>query len=390
MNPGGARLEHLVIGGGPAGSMAAIRLADAGCRVVLVERERAAHAKVCGEFLSREAVEYLEQIGVEPRRLGAVSIERVRMTVGQSVAEAALPFRALSLSRSALDEAMLERAKAGGCAVRRGVEVTKVQRDGDVWRVGLRTGDSLQAETVFLASGKHDVHGWGRGHGTQTDLVGFKLHWRLTPAQTASLRGVMELFLFPGGYGGLSLVEREGANLCLVVRRTRLCAVGGWEKLLKEIRRFDRRLHERLTGAEPRSQRPVAIAPIPYGYLAGTPSALWCVGDQAAVIPSFTGDGMSIALHSAALASGMYLSGRSADEYVATLRAQLGGSMRLATGISRAMVTRVGRHLAPIGLSLLPGGLRWIAASTRIAERDRVAWSGHARENDPLGAAFQA
>ncbi|MGA7108983.1 MAG: NAD(P)/FAD-dependent oxidoreductase [Terracidiphilus sp.] len=389
MSLAGERLEHLVIGGGPAGSMAAVCLADAGCRVVLAERERAAHAKVCGEFLSREAVQYLEQMDIEPCKLGAVPIEHVRMTVGRSVAEVALPFRALSLSRFVLDEAMLERAKAGGCAVRRGVEVTTLRRDGDGWRVGLRNGDSLQAQTVFLASGKHDLQAWGRGHGTQTDLVGFKLHWRLTPAQTASLRGVMELFLFPGGYGGMSLVEREGANLCLAVRRTRLRAVGGWEKLLEEIRRFDRRLNERLTGAEPRSERPLAIAPIPYGYLAETPSVTWCVGDQAAVIPSFTGDGMSIALHSAALASGMYLSGKSADEYVGTLRAQLGGSMRLATGLSRAMVTSAGRHLAPIGLSLIPQGLRWIAASTRIAERDRVAWRGHARGNDPLGAAFQ-
>jgi flavin-dependent dehydrogenase len=386
----GERLEHLVIGGGPAGSMAAISLADAGCQVVLVERERAANHKVCGEFLSREAVEYLEQIGIEPCKLGAVPIERVRFTVGQSVEEVALPFQAQSLSRFVLDEAMLRRAMAGGCEVRRGVVATTLQRDGGGWRVGFRTGDSLHGQTVFLASGKHDLHGWGRERGTQTDLVGFKLHWRLTPAQTSSLREVMELFLFPGGYGGMSLVEQEVANLCLVVRRTRLRSLGGWDPLLKEIRCFDRRLHHRLLGAEPMADRPLAIAPIPYGYLAETPCATWCVGDQAAVIPSFTGDGMSIALHSAALATAMYLGGRSTDEYVRTLRAQLVASMRLATGISWAMVTRAGRHLAPIGLALVPGGLRWIAASTRIAESDRVAWRGHSRENDPLGATFQA
>ena len=45
--------DHLVIGGGLAGSMVALRLAAAGREVTLLERERTAHHKVCGEFLSR-------------------------------------------------------------------------------------------------------------------------------------------------------------------------------------------------------------------------------------------------------------------------------------------------------------------------------------------------
>ena len=48
-----------MIGGGLAGSMVAMRLASAGREVVLLEKEREAHHKVCGEFLSREAIHYL-------------------------------------------------------------------------------------------------------------------------------------------------------------------------------------------------------------------------------------------------------------------------------------------------------------------------------------------
>jgi flavin-dependent dehydrogenase len=54
-------VDHLVIGGGPAGSMVAMRLAEAGREVLLLEKGRTAHDKVCGEFLSREAVQYLSQ-----------------------------------------------------------------------------------------------------------------------------------------------------------------------------------------------------------------------------------------------------------------------------------------------------------------------------------------
>jgi flavin-dependent dehydrogenase len=96
------------------------------------------------------------------------------------------------------------------------------------------------------------------------------------------------------------------------------------------------------------------------------------VGDQAAVIPSFTGDGMSIALHSAALATKMYMADESADQYYRRLHAQLRRGMTLATWLSRAMVTGAGRNLAPFGLLLFPGAMRWIAASTRVPEQARL------------------
>src|ERR1700691_5032892 len=89
--------DILVIGGGPAGSMSAIRLAQAGRRVTLVEKERAPHHKVCGEFLSEEAVDYLLGAGISPHRLGAVPIRALRLFAGARSAEAELPFTALSL-----------------------------------------------------------------------------------------------------------------------------------------------------------------------------------------------------------------------------------------------------------------------------------------------------
>src|SRR5258708_33948367 len=91
-------VDHLVIGGGPAGSMVAKRLADAGRRVTLLERESNAHHKVCGEFLSRETVEYLRQVGVEPLHLGGKTIRFVRLSSRRGPIETDLPFAALRLS----------------------------------------------------------------------------------------------------------------------------------------------------------------------------------------------------------------------------------------------------------------------------------------------------
>jgi hypothetical protein len=43
--------------------------------------------------------------------------------------------------------------------------------------------------------------------------------------------------------------------------------------------------------------------------------------------------------------------------------------MSLANMLSRAMVTDTCRRFAPLGLSVFPGAIRWIASSTRIPER---------------------
>jgi flavin-dependent dehydrogenase len=359
-------VDNLVIGGGLAGPMVALQLAAAGRAVTLLEKETHPHHKVCGEFLSPEAVHYLCQAGIDPIALGAVQIDRLRLSTGSSVVESALPFTALSLSRSALDEALLERATQHGCVVRRGVSVERLTRRGDGWAAELADGNVQSAQTVFLATGKHELRGYTRAPAVQGDLVGFKLHWDLAPEQTKALHRCMQLFLLRGGYGGLSLVENNVANLCLVVRRSVLRKFGGWNELLTDLRSDNRLIAERLAGARALWPRPLAVSSIPYGYLAGRPDGLWCVGDQAAVIPSFTGDGMSIALHSGALAARMYLRGADANQYHQRLCSQLKRSMGLATLLSRAMVTDAGRALAPVGLRMIPRAMRWMASATRI------------------------
>lgn len=352
--------------------MLAMRLAAAGREVVLLEKEREAHHKVCGEFLSREAVAYLEQTGLDPRQLGACAITRVRLSSGKRATEARLPFTALSLSRFVLDDALLLRAQEAGSELRRGVVADRMERRSGDWLVQLRSAAAVSAKTVFLATGKHDLRAWERRGGTQTNLVGFKMHWKLAPVQTDALSSVMELFLFRGGYGGLSWIENKTANLCLVIRRNRLHKLGGWQQVVQAICAELPQLRERLENATACWTKPLAISPIPYGYSSGAADGVWRVGDQAAVIPSFTGDGMSIALHSGALAAEMYLAGKNAEEYARSLNLQLRSAMRFASLLSHTMVTAAGRIAAPRLLSFLPGTMGHIASLTRIPDRALV------------------
>jgi|HubBroStandDraft_1064217.scaffolds.fasta_scaffold70665_2 flavin-dependent dehydrogenase len=361
-------VETLVIGGGLAGSMAAIELARAGRDVLLIEREPCAHHKVCGEFLSAETLEYLKLAGVSPIALGAAPIGFVRLCAGRKTAEVELPFTALSLSRYVLDEAMLTSAANRGCKAIRGAAVERLAREGSEWNATLSEGRSTRAQTALLANGKHDLRGWARGAGKQTDLVGFKMHWRLAPAQTRELREWMELFLFPGGYGGLSLVEREIANLCFVVKRGTIQKLGGYREVFEAVLGESQGLARRLTGAEPLWSRPLAISPIPYGHLSETADGAWRVGDQFAVIPSFTGDGMAIALHSGAMAAEMILRGQSADAFNTRLGEQLRPGMNIALLLSRAMVSAAGRSLAVPVMKARPAAMQWIATRTRVPQ----------------------
>src|SRR5277367_30082 len=54
--------DLVVIGGGPAGTSAAITAARAGARVLLLERGRFPRHKVCGEFVSAESLDLLANL----------------------------------------------------------------------------------------------------------------------------------------------------------------------------------------------------------------------------------------------------------------------------------------------------------------------------------------
>jgi flavin-dependent dehydrogenase len=128
-------------------------------------------------------------------------------------------------------------------------------------------------------------------------------------------------------------------------------------------------LGERLRGAEWLLAKPLAISPIPYGFVRDkAQNGMWSLGDQAAVIPSFTGDGMSIALHSGRLAARMYLAGANAARYQQTLATQLRRQVWLATVISRGLVWGPSRALMTASIAAWPGAIAWAAQSTRIAK----------------------
>jgi hypothetical protein len=142
---------------------------------------------------------------------------------------------------------------------------------------------------------------------------------------------------------------------------------GNWPALLNHMSGHSVHLAARLSRASALWPRPLSLSSIPYGYMRGhAHGGPWRLGDQSAVIPSFAGDGMSIALHSAMLAASMYASGHSAEQYQLRLAGDVGGQVSLATLISKALVNPVASPILRALAWVWPGSLPAVATSTRI------------------------
>ncbi len=350
----------LIVGGGPAGTAAAIALARGGARPLLLERHAEPHDTLCGGFLGWDALRRLEAIGINASALGAQPITRVRLVAGDRVIERALPGVAAGLSRQTLDSALIAAAAKAGAAIERGVAVREAT---DATQLRLDDGGTIEAGSLFLATGKRELRGLARPRSAGDDpAVGLRL--RLGPI--AAVDGVIELHLFDRGYAGLLRQEDGATNFCMSVSRSRLDEAGGRpEQLIARLAEELPRLADRL--AAPVLSPIQAVAAVPYGWRArqGT-TGLFRLGDQAGVIASLAGDGVAIALTSGWSAATAWLAGGAAA--APDWQTRFARQLRRPLGISEML-----RHFAqhrPERLLQLATIAPWLiglaAASTRI------------------------
>jgi menaquinone-9 beta-reductase len=359
------RVETIIVGGGPAGAAAACALAAAGRDAVLIERADAPHHKVCGEFLSVETQTQLRALGVDAAALGAIAIDQVALHSPARSVTAALPFRALSLSRYRLDDALLRRAGTLGAQIKRGIAVRHVTPDGEGWAVHCDDG-ALRCRNLVLATGKLGL----RGIADERDgsRVGLKMHLRLPDDTRRALAGRVELYFLDRAYAGLELIEDGIANLCLLMPRDLVARLGsGWRQVAHHLTRALPALAGRLAGAQPLWDKPLAVVCPAAGHLHREQGpAVYRVGDRLAHIPPFTGDGLAIALASAAVAAEHIRAGRPPAHYLAAARRLTGKPIRFAGLLSGLAASGAGRTVLIGAASVAPGLLGGIVRRTRV------------------------
>ncbi|MCB1503046.1 MAG: FAD-dependent monooxygenase [Bauldia sp.] len=358
--------DAIAVGGGLAGAVFATVLAERGARVLLLERTREPTLKVCGDFLSAEAIGLLDGVGIDTGAMGATSVERASFVSGARAAEVTLPFTAAGLSRLILDEALLLRAAEAGAIIERGVTVGGLAPDGDGHVVVEAGGRRFRAPAVALATGKHNLRGWPRDQGSVT---AFKMQFELGAAARADLAGRVRMVLFDGGYLGACLVEGDRATLCWQLDRAALSRFGAdWRGQLDGIAAGSNLLGDLLLGAVPLSGRPAAVAGLPFGYLrsGGIARGVYPIGDQLAVIPPFTGDGTSIALASGIQAAQAVADGIPAMAFQHAFIRGLRRQFFVARSVAAVFRSARLRQVAVGALDMLPAAGSMIARGTRL------------------------
>jgi len=359
--------DAIVVGAGPAGSAAAIGLAQSGAQVLLLERARETGDALCGGFLSWQTLARLDALGIDGATLGGQRVTRVRLFAGQRMSETRLPGAALGVSRHRLDT-VLQAAAAAGAGLERGVHATGIA-DGSVQT---RDGAGLTAPAIFLAAGKHGFRGFAREPAAwqrEDPVMGLRLRLPAHPALERLVGEAVELHLFDRGYAGLVRQEDGSGNLCLAVHKSRLDeAEGDPAALLRVLGGALPQLGERLGFAD-WSHSVDAIGRVPYGWrTADTAPGLFRLGDQAGVIPSLAGEGMGLAVASAAAAVAAWQrgAGGAAPGYQRALAARMARPFALANLIWRLGENPHSAALMTAGASLFPSLVRIVSRTTRI------------------------
>ncbi len=367
-------VHAIAVGGGLAGAAFALELARGGVETVLFERTAGPHHKVCGEFLSMGAQSLLRYLGIDVVELGASPIDALCLANGGKRVTASLPFRAVGLSRLVLDEALLAAAQSAGAMVARDTTVEAMEPIESGIRVRTTRGDFV-CRSAALASGKHNVRGLPRPTGP---MVGFKTQIEVAEQARAALQNIVYLIAFSGGYVGLCLVEKNLVSIAWIIEASILKSIGaGWDEQSGYIATQSPCFGELIDECVPLWPKPLAVSGLAYGYMRTAPvdAQVYPVGDQLAVIPSFSGDGTALALASGIAAAQAVLRGESAGAFQRRMLASLRPQFRRAAVLDAVIANAWLRYAGMAGARLLPLAVTGIVSATRMRGLDELIGS---------------
>ncbi len=299
------RVDIVVVGGGPAGALAAWLLAGSRpeAQVVVVERQPHPAAKPCGEFLAPPGCAVLARAGLlMPLLALGKPIERLLLAAPGGSITSCMGGPSLGIRRERLDAMLLAKATER-CDVRMGVRVVGVARERNGWQLRLRSATGLEhlaAGLLIGADGRHS--GIRRLTGLGTMAITGRHGLSVRAAGVIHEVGRGEMHLGPYGQVGLCPVGNGEVNLNLLLGRSAgqllrshspaalvIAALAATRTLASRARQV-RLLTPVLAAAHLRQTARFAARP-----------GVALIGDAAFSGDPFTGDGMSHALADAEL-----------------------------------------------------------------------------------------
>ena len=313
-----------VLGGGPAGSVAAAKLAAAGMRVTLID-EKLAWEKPCGGGITYKA--YSQYPFLVDNDTPKKSIVRTCLTSpGAGSAHLVLTRPLLIYSRYDLNAMLLRRAETAGVQIEK-ARVTGLQRSGAGWRLQTPSG-AMQADFCIVATGARN----------RLQEVGTE--WSPTNTMAAmgyyipGNRDQVDIQFFPKFAGYIWVFPRNGhlsAGICAKgvsshSLRQRLEAYLAEQGIPLRDAKFYAHVIPSLERPEWRTNRVAGD-----GWLA--------IGDAAGLVDPVTGEGLYYAVRSADLAADTLLAHATAAApvYRARLQNEFVDEMELASRLANRM-----------------------------------------------------
>ncbi len=309
--------DAIIAGGGPAGSTAAILLAQAGWSVALIEKQAFPRRKVCGECIAATNLPLLHALGIGTAfdALAGPELREVALFAGHASLHAPLPALAgpypwgRALGREHLDTLLIARAAEAGATILQPCTVKRIERDGrlhvcHVADAGNET-TSLRAPVLIAAHGSwepdpslQDRHRPQRA----SDLFAFKANYR----NAGLAPGVLPVLAFPGGYGGIVLGDHGRTTLAFCIRRDALrasrakhAARKAASAALAHVESSCAGVRGVLQGAELEAPW-LSVGPIQPGIRAAwRDDGVFAIGNVAGEAHPILGEGMSMAIQSA-------------------------------------------------------------------------------------------
>jgi len=360
--------DLVVLGGGPAGTAAAITAARAGACVVLFERGRIPRHKVCGEFVSPASLALLASLCDGLPDAGSIcqsapAIDCARIFAEGHCYQVPIDPPGLSISRFLLDEMLWRAAILAGVKCMQQTAVEYVSRTGSSSFEILSSANNFRARAVINASGRwsnlnrREVSSRNTQH-----WLGLKGHFNCDEQFSST-----DLYFFPGGggYCGVQPVGDGRLNASAVVRRD---LATNLDEVLAADPALWARSREWKVAIDPVSTAPLIFQkPIP------TEGLRFNVGDAAAFIDPFLGDGISLALQSGALAvecltqffQGRGSLERAVDLYRRSYLERFAGKFRIASCLRSLMPLSSSLRKAVALALTAPGLMAFLMRRTR-------------------------
>ncbi len=301
--------DALIIGGGLSGSALANWLARKNWNVALIEKDRFPRDKLCGEFLSPEAQDFLIELGVmdKLKQQGISYIKQARFThpSGKEI-RFDLPGIGLGVKRSLLDATLFASAQKAGAHALEGVRIDRLETSNQSITAKAKIDSTIQRWKAPLA-----IACYGRRTALDAKLnrpylqkkhnfVGFKRHLQLTN-QDNRLNNTVEIHTFSGGYCGCCFVDQNTVNVCMLIHQNCIQQITpfSWERLVEWLKQQNPCLKERMLSLQPLASPMLSVGQVPFAYKEKCIERVLFCGDSAGMISPLCGDGQAMALASA-------------------------------------------------------------------------------------------